>query len=429
MPFEVDTLAPSVTIVGPPSRSKETKPGFSGTASEDGEVVVHVLEGGTQVETASGNVSNGKWSATLATDLKSGKNTFTAFATEKSGLGNEEGESSTVSFEVDTLAPSLTIVGPPSRSKETKPGFSGTASEDGEVVVHVLEGGTQVETASGNVSNGKWSATLTTALKSGKTTFTAFATEKSGLGNGEGESGTVSFEVNTERPVVMMVPPPSPSKNTMPSFSGTASEAGEVVVHVLEAGKQVQTASGTVKEGKWNATLGTPLSGGKRVFTAYAIEKSSLGNEEGESIERSFEVDTLAPSVTIVAPPSPSKNQLPPFSGTASEPGEVVVHVLEAGKQVETASGTVKEGKWSATLATALKSGKTTFTAFATEVSGLENEEGESGTVSFEVDTLAPSVTIVGPKSPTGERDPGLQRDGERSRGSGRPRPRSGQTG
>ncbi len=399
--FEVDTLAPSVTIVGPPSPSKNQMPSFSGTAGEAGEVVVHVLEAGKQVETASGTVKEGKWSATLATALKTGKTTFTAYATEASGLDNEEGKSSTVTFEVNTEPPALTIVAPPSPSKNQMPSFSGTASEAGEVVVHVLEGGKQVETASGAVKEGKWSATLGTALKAGKTTFTAFATEKSGLGNGEGESLPVSFEVNTEAPVVTIAAPASPSKVQTPTFKGTASEAGEVVVHVLEAGKQVETAAGTVKEGKWSATLATALKSGKNTFTAFATEVSGLGNEEGESGTVSFEVDTLAPTVTIVAPASPSKVQTPSFSGTASEAGEVVVHVLEAGKQVETASGTVKEGKWSATLATALKSGKNTFTAFATEKSGLGNAEGESGTVTFEVNTLPPAVTIVAPPSPS----------------------------
>ncbi len=129
--FTVDTSPPHVTIVGPKSPSGDRTPSFSGEASEAGEVVVHVLEGTKQVETATAMVKDGEWSATLATDLKSGKNTFTAFATEASGLGNKEGESSPVSFEVDTEKSTVTIVAPPSPSKDQMPSFKGTASEAG----------------------------------------------------------------------------------------------------------------------------------------------------------------------------------------------------------------------------------------------------------------------------------------------------------
>ncbi len=404
--FEVDTEAPSVSIVAPASPSKDTTPSFSGTASEDTEVVVHVFEGTSEVGSVSTTASGGKWSAALSKALPSGKHTFTAYATEKSGLGNGEGKSATVSFEVDTGAPSVSIVAPASPSKDTTPSFSGTASEDTEVVVHVFEGSTEVVSGSTTASGGKWSAALSKALPSGKHAFTAYATEKSGLGNAEGKSATVAFEVDTEGPSVSIVAPASPSKDTTPSFSGTASEAGEVVVHVLEGGKQIVTVSGSVREGKWSATLTSPLPSGRHAFTAYATEESGLENGEGRSATVSFEVDTEAPSVSIVGPSSPSKDTTPSFSGTASEDTEVVVHVFEGSTEVASGSTTASGGKWSAALSKALPSGKHAFTAYATEKSGLGNGEGKSATVSFEVDTEAPSVSIVGPSSPSKDTTP-----------------------
>ena len=408
--FEVNTTAPTVTIVQPATPSNKTEPSFSGTASEATEVVVHVFEGATEVATASTTASGGKWSTSgLSKALSTGKRTFTAYATEVSGLGNEEGESGTVTFEVDTEKPVVTLAQPLTPSNKAEPSFSGTASEATEVVVHVFEGTTEVATAKATASGGKWStAALTKALTSSRGTFTAVAKEKSGLGNAEGESAKVTFEINTEKPVVTIAQPTTPSNKTEPSFSGTASEDTEVVVHVFEGLTEVATASTTAAGGKWSTSgLSKALLTGKHIYTAQATEVSGLGNEEGESGTVSFEVNTTAPTVTIVQPVTPSNKTEPSFSGTASEATEVVVHVFEGPTEVATATTTAAGGKWSTSgLSKALPTGKRTFTAHATEVSGLGNEEGESGTVSFEVNTTAPTVTIAQPVTPSNKTEP-----------------------
>ena len=410
--FEVDTLPPEVGIAAPPSRSRNTEPGFSGTASEATEVEVHVFEGSTEVATATTTASGGKWStSTLSKALPAGSHPFKAYATEKSGLGNEPGKSTTVSFEVDTLPPEVTIVAPPSRSPNRNPGFSGTASEDTEVEVHVMEGTTQVATATTTALDGKWSTSgLSKELPAGKHTFEAFATEVSGLGNAEGKSEEVPFEVDTLPPEVSIVGPPSPSKSTEPAFSGAASENTEVEVRVFEGSTKVATATATASGGKWStSSLSKALPSGKHIFTAYATEISGLGNEPGKSNEVGFEVNTQPPEPTLVAPPSPSNNVNPGFSGTASEATPVTVHVFEGTTEVASASTTASGGTWSTSgLNKALPSGKHTFKAYATEVSGLGNAEGRSNEVSFEVDTLPPEVSIVAPTSPSKNVEPGF---------------------
>ena len=410
--FEVNTLPPEVSIAAPPSPSKNQTPPFSGMASENTEVVVHVFEEPSKTEVASvtTTASGGKWStSTLNKALPTGKHKFTAYAMEKSGLGNAEGKSSTVEFEVNTLPPAVTIGTPPSPSKNQTPPFSGTASENTEVVVHVFEGTTEEANVATTASGGKWStSTLNKALPTGKHTFTAYALEKSGLGNAEGKSSTVEFEVNTKPPEVSIVAPPSPSKNQTPPFSGMASENTEVVVHVFEEPSKTEVASvtTTASGGKWStSTLSKALPSGKHKFTAYALEKSGLGNGEGQSSTVEFEVNTKPPEVSIVAPPSPSNNTIPAFSGETSENTEVVVHVFEEPSKTEVASvaTTAANGKWStSTLTKALPTGKHTFTAYALEKSGLGNAEGQSKTVSFEVNTNPPEVVIVvAPKSPS----------------------------
>ena len=407
VPFEVNTLPPVVSIVGPPSPSNNVTPSFSGTASENTTVVVHVFEepSNTEVASATTTAAGGNWStSTLSKTLPTGKHTFSAYAKEKSGLGNGEGQSEPVSFEVNTEAPKLSLNTLPEISNNTSPTFSGTTNEDGEIVVHIFEGSTQVASAAAQASGGSWSTSPTT-LKTGDHHFRAYATEKSGLGNGEGQSNETNFEVDTNPPTVSIVGPKALSNNTVPAFSGTASENTAVVVHVFEEPGKTEVASvtTTAAAGKWStSTLSKELPSGKHKFTAYALEKSGLGNAEGKSETVPFEVNTKPPEVSIVAPPSPSKNQTPPFSGTASEETEVVVHVLEGTTEVASASTKAVAGKWStSTLTKALPSGKHTFSAYATEKSGLGNGEGQSEPVEFEVNTKPPEVSIVAPPSPS----------------------------
>src|SRR5207302_383094 len=149
--FEVDTERPEVEITkGPEPRSNDVKPTFEGTASENTEVTVHVIEGLTKVARA-------KTTASRAEERRAGKNKrrqtgnnkFTAYATEMSGIGNLDGKSEPpVSFEVDTEPPEVEITkGPEPRSNDINPTFAGTASENTEVTVHVFEGLTKVAEA------------------------------------------------------------------------------------------------------------------------------------------------------------------------------------------------------------------------------------------------------------------------------------------
>jgi hypothetical protein len=370
-----------------------------------------VLLEGSEVAVGTTTASGGSWSIkTLSRELPKGKHNFTAFATEKSGLGNKEGHSATVGFEVNTEPPVVVLGQPVSPSNKTEPSFSGTASEATEVTVHVLLEGSEVASATTTASGGTWStkALSKALLTSGKRTFTAFATEKSGIGNGEGHSATVSFEVNTEPPVATLNQPVSPSNKTEPSFSGTASEATEVTVHVLEGSNEVASATTTASGGVWStSSLSKALPLGKHGFTAFATEKSGIGNAEGKTATVSFEVNTEPPVVTLNQPVSPSNKTQPSFSGSASEATEVTVHVLEGSNEVASATTTASAGAWStSSLSKALPSGKHGFTAFATEKSGIGNAEGKTATVSFEVNTLPPNVTLNPPLGVSNDETP-----------------------
>src|SRR5205085_2045909 len=205
--FTVDTQPPEVEITkGPESRSNNVKPTFEGTASENTEVVVHVKLGTTEVASGPTTAAAGKWSiSTLNKRLPAANNKLTAYATEKSGIGNLDGKSEPPgSIEVDTPPTTLfRTKGPEPRSNNVKPTFEGTASENTEVVVHIKLGTTEVANGSTTAAAGKWSiSTLNKALPPGNNKFTAYATEKSGIGNREGESNEEDIEELQPQPNV-----------------------------------------------------------------------------------------------------------------------------------------------------------------------------------------------------------------------------------
>ena len=159
-------------------------------------------------------------------------------ATQESSLGNPTGTSEPRNFEVDTAAPTVTLNAPESPSNNTTPSFAGRASESAPVTIQIYAGSTAegpvISMAAATGNGGEWSSgRASPALASGQ--YTAVATQKSLLGNPAGTSEPRTFEVDTASPTVTLNAVTSPSNNTAPSFTGTASDTTPVVVHIYNA--------------------------------------------------------------------------------------------------------------------------------------------------------------------------------------------------
>jgi Bacterial Ig-like domain len=314
----------------------------------------------------------------------------------------------------DLQAPTLTLEPPPPRTRDTQPSFSGAASDVTTVTVDVYAGGDvrgePVASARALPSGGAWASPgVSPALADG--TYTAVASQPSSLGGPPGVSAPVSFEVDTKPPTVTLDQPRSPSKDETPSFSGSASEATQVIVEVFGGdraeGPLVATARATPATGRWSSSETTPpLPDGS--YTAVASQASELGNEAGESAPVIFIVDTHPPTVTLEPVASPSRDATPSFSGSATEATNVTVDIY-AGGVVEgppvasvTATG---GGEWvTAEVSPALADG--TYIAIASQPSAIGNPTGCSAPVPFIVDTHPPTVTLERPASPSADRSP-----------------------
>jgi hypothetical protein len=135
-------------------------------------------------------------------------------------------------------------------------------------------------------------------------------------------------------------------------------------------------------------------------YVAVARQPSSIGNPEGVSETRAFEVNTEPPAVTLEPLPARSNNRTPTFSGTVSgkeaKTETVTVHVFDSEEhEVASATATPAAGKWTTkALSPALAEGANAYTAVATEPSSLGNAEGRSAKIPFTIDTKPPTVTL-----------------------------------
>jgi hypothetical protein len=212
--------------------------------------------------------------------------------------------------------PNVTITSPlnGSVSNNQTPSFSGLAEEaGGEVTLRIYSGPTAGGTLIQELSTlllsvgGSWSLGPAEPLKDG--IYTARATQTN-LASETGTSSPVTFTVDTAAPTVTLNSPKSPSSNTTPSFTGTASDTTQVTVQIhagpTAKGTVVSMATATGSGAGWTSGNASPaLSSGQ--YTAVATQPSSLlGNPAGRSAPVTFTV-TPPPVITpaVVPPPAP----------------------------------------------------------------------------------------------------------------------------
>jgi hypothetical protein len=200
--------------------------------------------------------------------------------------------------------PALLIASPINGAVITSqtPAFSGIGEEGHELRLAIYSGptvqGPQIEEAEPTFvpPGGSWTAYLFERLGDG--TYTARAWETNAFGE-TGFSPPVTFTIQTGAPTVTLNAPGAPSYDTTPSFTGTASDREPVTI-LIHAGA---TARGTIVSAARATGTGAGWTSGTAapalpvgMYTAIAIQPSSLGNPPGRSGPVTF---------TVTAPPPP----------------------------------------------------------------------------------------------------------------------------
>jgi len=123
--------------------------------------------------------------------------------------------------------------------------------------------------------------------------------------NADGETGLsapVTFTIRLVPPTLSLSQPESPTSNVDPSFTGTTSAPGPIVVQVYAGPAQVSEARAVATGSAWTSAPATrPLPVGQ--YTAVAYEES--GELLGESAAQTFTV-TSPPAGPVPAAPPPA---------------------------------------------------------------------------------------------------------------------------
>jgi hypothetical protein len=380
------------------SITADNQPTLRGTA--DAGVTVTVFSGGVALGSVAADGS-GAWALTLATPLADGPHSFTAQATDASGLTSAI--SAPVGLTVDTTAPAAPVitgvmddtgVAGDNITSDSVLVISGTG-EDGSTIT-VLDGTVILGTTV--VTSGTWSFT-TAALADGLHSFTA--TSNDAAGNESAASGAQDVIIDTTAPDAPLIVAISDdtgasafdrvtSDNTL-TITGTAA-AGETV-EVLLSGVAIANviADGA---GVWTTTT-APLADGTHTFTARTTDIA--GNQGPASAGVTVTVDTAAPSAPTIAAFVDDTGIA--GDGITSDSTLVLTGTGEDGATITVRDGaavlgtaTVAGGAWTFTTP-ALAEGAHSFTATATDLAG--NEGTASTVLAVTVDLTAPAAPVI----------------------------------
>jgi hypothetical protein len=424
--FTVDATAPEVTLNSLGTYVKTSEPRLSGDAGaapwDERGVTVEIHHGTSFLGgsfAASGTVSesSGKWSYP-SSHLSDGTYTAEAYQTDKEA---HTGESSPVTFTVDTAKPALTLQSPTENqllhtSRPTFSGAAGTAPGDLPVVTLKIYKGSAVsgspnQTLEVTPVGAAW--TTGTALSNG--TYTVLAEQSDEAGNREEHKATFTIETNS--PTVTLTSGFETISGHVlagatPTFGGGAGteeqDSTTISVKVYKgtaaSGTAWRTVTGTRSGAKWTAGPVEALEDG--VYTAVAEQTdSNTFAETGVSAAVTFTVDTTAPTVTLTSPKEGAfvKTATPTLSGGGGaaawdEAVTVEIHKGESltGSVVASGSVTVSAGTWSYSVPKLSELSEGIYTAQASQ----KDEAGHTGTssaVTFTVATALPAVTLTSP--------------------------------
>jgi cyclophilin family peptidyl-prolyl cis-trans isomerase len=395
-----DTTAPTVTITSPTNgASVNTSPAITGTATDNVAVtsLTAAVDGGAAQNVTLNADGTYSFNPNLAVN-GTADGPHTVVFTAKDAAGNTSTPVS-VTFKLDTTAPSLTITSPADgQTFATAPAITGKATDDqtlASLMASVDGGAAQAVTvdAQGNFTFTP-SVTATTA-------HTVVFTATDAAGNTS--TATLHFTLSTNAPAVTLTAPADGAAfKTNPAFTGSItsqSESGNLMVTV-DGG----TAQPVTVDAQGNFTF-TPAATTDGTHTLVFSAGASFTN-----VSRSFVLDQTPPVVTII---SPANGQS--FAGNPTIKGTVVdatTSVVSAVASVDGGQGQVLNldaaGNFSFIPPVAsggAADGPHTVSITATDAVG---NVSAPIVVTYTLDTVPPAITIsTGPADGvSGQPDP-----------------------
>ncbi|NBR07197.1 MAG: hypothetical protein EBT92_15725 [Planctomycetes bacterium] len=269
-------------------------------------------------------------------------------------------------------------------------------------------------------SNGTWSVNLETANPQGSNSpIAALNAGSSYLLSATATDANLQFTsaISAQNLVIDTTAPSLPTinsglitKDSTPVFTGTAEPRALVELVIKRGNGTASTRYQTTVDqgGAWSIDLGSVspttgflnvLSDGSYIVEVVAIDASS--NRSQAAVLNPLTVDTIAPTVPVVASPALTNDNTPVIAGTA-EPGSTITLVIDGFTFTTTAAN--PGGAWSVDLQTlapvgggstpitALTDGVHSVTVTATDLAGNTSAPANQN---LRVDTTAPSIPQI----------------------------------
>ncbi|UOQ72763.1 Ig-like domain-containing protein [Hymenobacter cellulosilyticus] len=309
------TAAPVVIMPANGSRVATTTPTYEGTAPA-GSVVRLYVDGTALPNTVTAN-SAGNWAITQPTGLPQGSHTV--YATAQLSGQAVSANSSTNTFIVDSVRPTVVISSSASNPTSTSPiPVTVTFSESvtGFVAGDVTVGNGTISGFSG--SGTSYSLNVTPASNGTVTVNVPANVAQDAAANFN--TAATQFSINYQQTVTaapMVIVPTNGSlvSTTTPTYGGTAPVNSTVTVYVdgLSIGTTIATGSGN-----WTITQPAALAQGSH--TVYATAQSSGAVVSANSLTNTFTVDSVQPTVAFSSTAtSPTSTSPIPVTVTFSE--------------------------------------------------------------------------------------------------------------
>lgn len=390
---EVDTTPPALAVTSPADGEVTNDPTVSigGTSEANAAISITVTDAsGTATPLSTTANAQGDWTVDTSA-LADG--TYTLSVEASDALGNTT-TPVTSTFTVDTMAPALAVTSPAdgALTNNNVVSISGTCEAGAAISITVTDasGAVTVLTTTAD-AQGDWTVD-TSAL--GDDTYTVSVTATDGANNTSAPS-TSTFTVDTTAPVIAISTPTTGQILTeMVSTTGTTEAGANVTLSLQDAtGAEVATATATADAaGAWSGMFTASMSGD---YTIVATTADAAGNSASDQV--TFTVDLRTPMLDLESPADDLETSevRPVFSGSVDLDATVEVVIFDdQGNEVARYAGmTDANGTFTITPDADLADG--TYTAEVTATSA--NGKTSTSTVTFTVDTLAPTLTIATP--------------------------------
>ncbi|WP_282145510.1 beta strand repeat-containing protein [Alteromonas stellipolaris] len=382
---DYDSSSPSTTV-NQPSPTNDTTPNMSGEtdAPPGSEVVIVVTDSEGNEQTIVTTVgADGTFNEDVPAELSEGE--YTVDVTVTTPAGNSS--TTTVTGEIDTTAPSISLE-PIGSTNDDTPVINGdTDAEPGSVVtlniVH-SDGTTQTITAIVQ-ENGSFSAEVPQALSNGDFTVTATVSDVAG----NTTSVSIDAVINTQGPNVV-IETGSPTNGSEGIGGSSDAPNSEVVAVITDSDGNSQTITGTTDEnGNFNVAFPPGSEEGE-----YDLEVTVTDENGNSSTVTATTILDTTPPVVNIDPQTDTNDTTPTISGNTDLPAgsEVVITVTDSQGNTQTVTAVVDEnGNFSADVDEALADGNYEVSVEATDAAGNTITADDNG---GSVDTTSPALSL-----------------------------------